>query len=155
MESEFHNSREISTLGLSMLVLGISLGPMFLGPMSEFYGRRPIYLVSWSLYVVWLIPTAVGQNIATILVSRFLAGFAGSAFLAVAGGSIGDLFARDQLQAPMAIFTVSPFVGPSMGPLIGGFINYNTNWRWTWYVWIIFSFALLMGLTLLGSRDIP
>ncbi|CAM1501923.1 Fc.00g039070.m01.CDS01 [Cosmosporella sp. VM-42] len=149
MEAEFGNSREVSILGLSLFVLGISLGPMLLSPLSEFYGRRPIYLVAWTLYVIWIIPQAVAKNIATMLVSRFLDGFAGSAFLAVSGGTVGDLFANQELQAPMLLFSLAPFVGPSIGPLIGGFINYNANWRWTYYVLLIWGFTILVCIVFL------
>lgn len=139
MEPEFHNSRIVSVLGLSTFVLGIAFGPMFLSPLSEFYGRRPIYLVAWTTYLIFLIPQTVAKNIATVIVFRFFDGFTGSAFLAVSGGTVGDLFARHELQAPMALFSVSPFVGPSLGPLLGGFINYNVDWRWTYYVLLIWS----------------
>ncbi|CVL12698.1 hypothetical protein FPRO06_08449 [Fusarium proliferatum] len=149
MEDEFGNSREVSILGLSFFVLGIGLGPMFLGPLSEFYGRRLIYIVSWTLYVIFIIPQAVAQNIETVIVSRFLDGFAGSAFLAVSGGTVGDLFTADELQAPMLMFSLAPFVGPSIGPLIGGFINYNTDWRWTHWTLLIWAFVLLLGIMFL------
>lgn len=74
---------------------------------------------------------------------RFIDGFAGSAFLSVAGGTVSDVFRRDQIQSPMTIISLSPFigklnrtpishgrhdginyfnsVGPSLGPLLGGF----------------------------------
>ncbi|KAM0125847.1 hypothetical protein ACHAO1_010424 [Botrytis cinerea] len=105
----------------------------------EFYGRRPIYLCSFSFFLLWLIPSAVAQNIQTMLVARFFAGLSGSAFLSVAGGTVGDLFNREQLQGPMLLYTASPFIGPSFGPLISGFINQFTSWRWTFYVLIIWS----------------
>ncbi|CAH0046726.1 unnamed protein product [Clonostachys solani] len=149
MEESFGNSRRVSVLGLSLFVLGIGCGPLFFSPLSEFFGRRPVYLVAWSLYVIWTIPQAVANNITTMLVARFLAAFSGSTFLAVAGGTVGDLFSKDQLQYPMAIFTVSPFIGPCIGPVIGGFINYNTHWRWTYYVMLMWSFALLMAIAFL------
>ncbi|GJN82095.1 hypothetical protein PLIIFM63780_005632 [Purpureocillium lilacinum] len=149
MEAEFGNSRIVSVLGLSTFVLGISFGPMFLSPLSEFYGRRPIYLVAWTTYLVWLVPQAVARNVAVVLVFRFFDGFSGSAFLAVSGGTVGDLFARHELQAPMALFSVSPFIGPSLGPLLGGFINYNVDWRWTYYVLLIWSFALWLAIVFL------
>lgn len=63
-----------------------------------------------------------------MLVARFLDGLAGSAFLSVAGGTIGDLFDRSQLQAPMMIYSASPFIGPPVGPIVAGFINYYTSW---------------------------
>ncbi|KZL83104.1 major facilitator superfamily transporter [Colletotrichum incanum] len=146
MDAEFGNSRIVATIGLSTFVLGISLGPMFLSPLSEFYGRRPIYIVSWTMYVIWIIPSAVAKNIATMIIARFLDGLSGSAFLAVSGGTVSDLFARHELQAPMLMYSLAPFIGPCIGPLIGGFINYNANWRWTYYVMIIWAFALLVAI---------
>ncbi|KAH7027960.1 major facilitator superfamily domain-containing protein [Microdochium trichocladiopsis] len=147
MEAEFGNSRIVSTLGLSLFVLGLALGPMLFGPLSEFYGRRPIYLVAWTMYLIWIIPQAVAPNIATMIVCRFLDGFAGSTFLAVSGGTVSDLFSREQLQWPMAIFSAAPFTGPCIGPLIGGFINQNTPvWRWTFWVLLIWAGVLEVAI---------
>ncbi|KAI1636614.1 major facilitator superfamily transporter [Biscogniauxia mediterranea] len=131
MNPEFGISALVGTVGLSTFVLGISLGPLLMSPLSEFYGRRPIYLVSWTMFLIWLVPSAVAHNAATMLVVRFIDGFAGSSFLSVAGGTVSDVFKRHQIQAPMVIISLSPFIGPSLGPLLGGFINYNANWRWT------------------------
>ncbi|GAP92182.2 putative drug proton antiporter yhk8 [Rosellinia necatrix] len=152
MNAEFHQSDLIATLGLSTFVLGIALGPLFLGPLSEFYGRRPIYLASWTMFVIWLVPSAVARNTATMVTVRFIDGFAGSAFLSVAGGTVSDVFTRDQIQSPMTIISISPFIGPSLGPLLGGFINYYTNWRWTYYVLIIWAFALLVTMILFAPE---
>ncbi|KAA8565599.1 hypothetical protein EYC84_009451 [Monilinia fructicola] len=145
LEKEFNCSREVATLGLSMFILGLGLGPMLLGPLSEFYGRRPIYLCSFTFFLIWLIPSAVAPNIQTLIITRFFDGLSGSAFLSVAGGTVGDMFNREQLQSPMLIYTASPFIGPSFGPLISGFINQYTDWRWTFYVLIIWS-ACNLGL---------
>lgn len=149
MEAEFHNAREISDLGLSTFVLGIAFGPMLLSPLSEFYGRRPVYLVSWTMYVIWLVPSAVARNVATMIVARFFDGLAGSAFLTVSGGTTGDLFAKHELQLPMAVFSIAPFIGPSIGPFLGGFINYFTHWRWTYYVLLIWAGVMWVAIVLL------
>lgn len=73
-------------------------------------------------------PSAVATNVETMLVARFFDGLAGSAFLSVAGGTVGDMFAKTELQAPMMLYTASPFIGPEAGPLLGGFINQFAHW---------------------------
>ncbi|KAK0641161.1 major facilitator superfamily domain-containing protein [Cercophora newfieldiana] len=145
MDAEFHNSRLIATLGLSTFVLGIALGP-FWSPLAEFYGRRPIYLASFLSFILFLIPSAVARNIQTMITVRFFQGLSGSAFLSVSGGTVGDMFIRDEMQLPMAIFTLAPFIGPSTGPLIGGLVNSFLSWRWTHYILLIESAVLIVSL---------
>ncbi|KIN05445.1 hypothetical protein OIDMADRAFT_39676 [Oidiodendron maius Zn] len=141
---EFECSQEIANLGLSLYVLGLGIGPLVFSPLSEFYGRRPIYITSTVFFLIWLIPCAVAQNIQTILVARFLNGLSGSAFLSVAGGTVVDLFIPQELLLPMTVFTGAPFVGPALGPLIGGFINSFTVWRWCFYVLLIWTGVILV-----------
>ncbi|CAH0055267.1 unnamed protein product [Clonostachys solani] len=141
MEAELGNDRILSVLGLSTFVLGLAFGPTLFGPLSEIYGRRPIYLTSWVAYLIFLIPPIVTESIFSIIACRFLNGFFGSAFLTVSGGTIRDIFSGEELQTPMALFSASQFMGPGLGPLLGGFINFHSDWRWTYYTVIIWSSA--------------
>lgn len=128
LEREFHSSREVNTLGLSLFVVGLACGPLFLAPLSEFYGRRWIYIISFIFVFIFIIPCAVAQNIQTIIITRFFDGVAGSTFLSVAGGTIGDMFDKAELSMPMMVYSGSPFLGPATGPIIAGFINQYTSW---------------------------
>jgi MFS family permease len=92
------------------------------------YGRKPIYIVSVSFFLIFIIPSAAAQNIQTMLVGRFFDGVAGSAFLSVAAGTVSDLFLPGDIQKPMMVYTLAPFLGPVLGPLVGGFINSFTTW---------------------------
>ena len=101
-------SRLVSTLGLSLFIAGLGTGPMFFAPLSEFYGRRPIYLVSLLLFLVWLVPCARADRIEVLLLSRYLDGVSGSAFTSVAGGTVGDMFEKETLASAMMFFTAAP-----------------------------------------------
>ncbi|KAL4815670.1 major facilitator superfamily domain-containing protein [Aspergillus spinulosporus] len=149
MTAEFNTPSLLATAGLSSFVLGIGLGPLPTGPLSEHYGRRPIYLGTWPMFIIWTIPSAVGTNIETFIVGRFFQGFAGGTFLSVAGGTVGDIFVKDEIQKPMAVVSLAPFIGPTLGPVLGGLINYHTQWRWTYYIVMIWSGVLLVLIVLL------
>lgn len=155
MNSEFDVASLIAILGLSTFVLGLGLGPLLTSPLSEWYGRRPIYIVAWSFFVIWNVVTAVSQNIQTVIVSRFFTGFAGGTFLSVSGGTVSDVFLRSQIQLPMTLVSSAPFIGPCLGPLLGGFISYNTKWRWNYYFIIIWSGILLVSIVTFVPETFP
>ncbi|GJE92265.1 MFS general substrate transporter [Phanerochaete sordida] len=149
ISEDFHVGHEVSILGISLYVLGLGLGPLLIGPLSEVHGRNAIYRVSYLIFFAFSWAVAFPPDIAVYLIFRFLTGFSSSAFLSVAGGSVSDLFENDKVATPMAVYTVSPFIGPAAGPLISGFINQNANWRWTYRTLVIWIFVELAFIVLL------
>lgn len=129
-------------------MLGIAFGPLLTAPLSECYGRRPIYLVSWSAFIIWTIPSAVAQNMETLIVTRFFDGLTGSSFLSVAGGMVGDIFHADEIQRPMVPVSLAPFIGPSIGPILGGLVNFYLDWRWTYYIALIWAVFVWVAIVL-------
>ncbi|GAA5997332.1 MFS transporter [Rhodotorula paludigena] len=146
VEAEFHVSQEVATLALSLFVLGMGLFPLLVGPLSEWYGRSPVYFIGFALYIIFNFLVAFSNNIGALLVGRFLAGAAGSAFLSVAGGTVADLFRPHEVGAPMGFYTAGPFLGPVAGPIISGFINEHLDWRYTWYILIAWAGAEYVAL---------
>ncbi|KAG8913121.1 hypothetical protein FRC00_003002, partial [Tulasnella sp. 408] len=110
MQEQWHVSSYVTILGISLFVEGLGIGPLLLGPLSEFYGRNFVYWSSFALFLVLNLPVALAPNIVVYLVFRFLTGFSGAAFLSVAGGSVSDLFANEEVLLPMAIYSVSPMI---------------------------------------------
>lgn len=152
----FGISHEVSTLGISFYIWGLGTGGMFLSPISEFHGRKVVYNVGLFLVFALQFVPAFSNNVGSILFSRFASGFFGAAFMAVASGTFSDLFRkvdrfpntkRDQtkeLNKALVMYSASPFLGPGLGPLISGFINQHTSFRWTFYVMIIWTGALFL-----------
>ncbi|CCM00059.1 uncharacterized protein FIBRA_02086 [Fibroporia radiculosa] len=146
--TDLHTVQEVTILSISLYVEGLALGPLLIGPLSEVYGRNNIYRVSYILFFAFTWPTTFPPDMATFLVFRFITGFCSSAFLSVAGGSVGDLFAGSAVASAMAVYTLGPFLGPVVGPLISGFICQNVDWRWTYRVLLIWQFATILMLYL-------
>ncbi|KAM6491145.1 MFS general substrate transporter [Amanita muscaria] len=146
LEQEFNVSHEISILSISLYVVGLGMGPLLAGPLSEVYGRNIIYQVSYILFFVFSWPVAFAKQISVFLIFRFVTGLCGAAFLSVAGGSVSDLFTKDKVASPMAFYTIFPFLGPVIGPLLSGFMNQHIYWRWTYYLIIIWSFVMTITL---------
>ncbi|KIP10638.1 hypothetical protein PHLGIDRAFT_22099 [Phlebiopsis gigantea 11061_1 CR5-6] len=137
----FHVGKEVTILGVSLFVLGLGMGPLVVGPLSEIYGRNWVYRISYGLFFAFSWAVAFPPHIGVYITFRFLTGFSSSAFLSVAGGTVSDIFDNHQIATPMAIYTGSPFIGPVLGPLLSGFINQHANWRWTFRVLIIWTFV--------------
>lgn len=81
----------------------------------------------------------VAKNIGTLLVCRTIDGIAFSAPMTLVGGTFADLWKNEERGVPMAFFSAAPFIGPAIGPLIGGFTFDSLNWRWLYWLQLIFS----------------
>ncbi|BFZ64106.1 hypothetical protein YB2330_005245 [Saitoella coloradoensis] len=148
IQDSLHISHIVAIIGLTLFIAGLGTGPLFLAPLSEFFGRRPIYLISYTLFCLLNIPLALSPTVWLFHPVRFIHGISGSAFLSVAGGTVSDMFAKKDLGGPMAVYTASPFLGPVVGPILGGFIVAGAGWRWVFWVSLIWSFVVLVAIAL-------
>lgn len=157
INERYHVSTEVSTLTVSLMVFGFSLGPLIWAPLSEQIGRRPVYMISLFLYTLFQVPCALSPNIGGVLVCRFLCGVFASSGLTLVGGSIADMFPQETRGLGISFFAFCPYSGPVFGPLISGWINvgtasYDIKWRYQLMFWVNMSFA---GLTWITSSLVP
>ncbi|KAG6853492.1 hypothetical protein C0991_004038 [Blastosporella zonata] len=124
--------------------------PLLFAPLSEVVGRKPIYSVSIFLYFLFTLPSALSKNAATLVIGRQLAGIAASAPMSNVGGTIADIWAMEDRGMPMAIFSGTLFLGPCLGPVLGGWIGQRAGWRWIY--WVLF---ILVGVAFLFTLVIP
>lgn len=141
-EERFGVSEEVVILTISLFVVGFGVGPLLFAPLSEEYGRQIIYNTTLGIAVIFILPCALAKNIGTLLVCRLIDGIAFSAPMTLIGGSLSDIWPTKDRGVAMAVFSAAPFLGPVMGPLIGGYIGDYANWRWIYWVMLIFSGAV-------------
>lgn len=139
----FGASQVLCISGLTFYLLGLAFGPAVAAPLSEIIGRRWIYVFSLPISMLFTMGIGLCQNIYSILILRFFCGLIASPALAVAGGSISDLYDPSEIGTAMATFCLAPFLGPVLGPMIGGFAAEHKGWRWTMWVSLIISGAVL------------
>jgi MFS family permease len=148
---KFHVSHTAALLPLSLFVLGLAIGPMLAAPISETRGRAIVYKVSMPLYMLFILGAGFSDSFAGLLVCRTLAAIAGAPCLAVGAGTVADLFEPKRMAAPGALVVMAPFLGPCLGPVIGGLAATYTEYRWT--QWSTIFLALAAYILVLPTQE--
>jgi multidrug resistance protein len=142
---EFHSDNdELASFVVSVYVIGFALGPMVLAPMSEVYGRLPVYYACNVLFTIFSVACAVSSNLGMLIGFRLLAGCAGSAPLSNGEGTISDLIIQEKRGASLSFYAMGPLLGPTLGPVAGGYLALAKGWRWNfWVIAIAVSIVLV------------
>lgn len=127
----------IGSFIVSIYIVGYAIGPLLIAPMSEVYGRLPIYHICNVLFCVWTLACALAPNVGSLMAFRLLAGCAGACPVAIGGGSIADTFSQAERGTAMALFAMGPLLGPVIGPVAGGYLAQDVGWRWVFWVLLI------------------
>lgn len=144
---EFHVAPVVAILGISLYVMGFASGPVIWSPISELYGRKLPILTSLFLFICFIFACATAENLQTLLLCRFFAGFTGSAPLTVVGAAFADMFGNTTRGIALTMFSGTVFCGPLLAPIVSGFIAESyLGWRWTQYITGIFSSAIFVFL---------
>jgi len=105
----------LASFVVSVWLLGYFLGPLFLGPLSELYGRLPVYWAGNILFTVFNVATALSPSLPALIVFRFLAGTFGGSPITLGAGTFGDLIRPHSRGKIIAIWSLGPILGPILG----------------------------------------
>lgn len=128
------NNEQLASFVVSIYILGYAFGPLAVAPLSELYGRLPIYHVCNILFVVFTIACALSTNLSMLIGFRFLEGLFGSCPLTIGGGTIADMIVQEKRGGVIAIWALGPLMGPVVGPVTGGYLSQAKGWRWVFWV---------------------
>lgn len=107
----------MSLLGLSLFLWGLGLGAIIAAPVSEYYGRKIVYLTTVPIFGLFILASGLAQNFTTLAVCRFFSGFFGSAVVSVGGGTNADIWQPALAGFVYPFYFVSPFLGPALGEI--------------------------------------
>ncbi|EXJ80118.1 hypothetical protein A1O1_08260 [Capronia coronata CBS 617.96] len=139
---DLHTTNSVTNLSLAFYLLAMAFTPLWWSSFSETLGRRTIYLVSFSLFTLFSVLSAVSVNMAMLILFRVLSGGAAASVQAVGAGTVSDLWKPHERGRAMGVFYLGPLCGPGIAPIIGGALTGALGWRSTMWFLVIFGGVL-------------
>lgn len=142
MADEFGTSASAVQLTLTTFLIGLALGQLVFGPLSDRFGRRPLLLVGTLVCAVFSAASALAPTVELLAASRFLQGFAGAAGIVLGRAVISDRAHGPAAAKLFGLLVVVNAVAPVVAPLVGGTVVTNVGWRAVF--WVLAGLSLLM-----------
>ncbi|OCL06356.1 MFS general substrate transporter [Glonium stellatum] len=132
MMQDFHsNNKDLESLTISIYTLGYCIGPLIIAPISEVYGRIWLLRAAYVIFPLALAVCASSRSLALFIVFRAIMGFAGIIFVLLGPAVVPDIMAKERRGFALSVMSTGASLGPTLGPIMGGFIVERTSWRWT------------------------
>jgi MFS family permease len=110
---------------LTFYLIGLAIGSMFMAPLSEVYGRKPVCVGCLAVFTVLIIPCALAKSVTALIVVRFFGAFFGSVMISTAPGMVADLVDDDHRALAISIWSIGPLNGPGLCTFAGVLFRYH------------------------------
>ena len=132
-------------LTLTLYLVGIAVGQLLYGPLSDHYGRRPLMLAGVGLYAVSAVAASLAQSIDLLIIARIAQAFGGCAGMVITRAVIRDVFDRDRAASVLGYVTMAMTIAPAMAPVLGGYLDLWFGWRAGLWVLAAYGTVLFAG----------
>lgn len=144
MQRDLGTNQVSIQLTLSAFMVGMALGQLFWGPLSDNRGRRGPLRIAMALYIVTGVCAALAPNVWVLIALRFLQGFSGSAGLVIARAIARDLAGGIQLAKLLSLMGVVMGIAPIAAPIVGGLLINVIGWRGV--LWCVAGIGSVMAI---------
>ncbi|KAI1789395.1 vacuolar DHA amino acid exporter [Ganoderma leucocontextum] len=151
IQEQLHASNGAIAWSLSLFILLQGAVPLIWSVLSEFWGRKKVYLLSTALAVVGCIVAALSKSINVLIGMRCIQALGSSAVMALGAATLADIYEPHERGTMMGIYYSAPLLGPSLGPILGGVLTQAFNWRATF--WFITAFIGVCFLLFIPFKD--
>ena len=154
VQNDLGITASLAQLTLTMTIIGMALGQIFTGPLSDRYGRRGPLFIGLILFTVATAGCALSENIGWFLVFRFLAGFAGASGIVIARAIARDVCEGPELTRFFALLMMVNGLAPIIAPVLGGQVLLFTSWRGVFVVLAVVGIVQALA-TLVYKETLP
>ncbi|KAI0775515.1 vacuolar DHA amino acid exporter [Trametes elegans] len=151
IEEQLHASSGKISLSLSLFIAIQGSVPLIWSALSEFWGRKRVYLVSTALCMLGCIVAALSKTIDVLIGMRCIQGVGSSAVISLGAATLADIYEPSQRGTMMGIYYSAPLLGPSLGPILGGVLTQGFSWRATF--WFLAIFVGVCFLSFIPFKD--
>jgi MFS transporter, DHA1 family, multidrug resistance protein len=145
LQTTFAADQARTLLTLSAFLIGFGVGQLFLGPLSDRFGRKRPLLAGLALYLVASVGCALAPSITAVIVWRFFQALGGCAVPVMVQAMVRDLYDRDQGARVLSLNMLVMGLAPIAAPLIGGQILLWLDWRAIFWVLVGYGVLVLVG----------
>lgn len=134
MVNDFHTTESLVQLTLTMGMIGLAVGQIFFGPISQKWGRKPVLLVSMLCFILGAVSCVFTTNIYIFLAFRLLQGIGGAGGVVLSRSIATDCYTGRRLATTMAIIGGINGIAPAFAPVVGGLLASQIGWQgifWT------------------------
>jgi MFS transporter, DHA1 family, multidrug resistance protein len=140
LEVEFGATTARVQQTVSAYLLGMALGQLAMGPLTDRFGRKPPLLVGMSLFVVASVGCALAPGIGSFVMLRFVQALGGSSIMVVVRAVIRDRFDALQSARVLSLMMLVMGAAPILAPALGGWLLVAASWHWIF--WLLAAYAL-------------
>ena len=133
---------------ITSFVLGMGVGTLFTGPLSDAYGRKPVMIGGAAVYVIACGVAWQAQSLEIMLAARLLQGLGAAGPRVVAMALIRDLYAGSDMARILSFVMVVFAIVPALAPTMGHYIVIAFEWRAIFLTFMLFSFMTTVWLLL-------
>ena len=151
LSAEFSASTSATQLTLTMTLLGMAVGQIFLGPLSDMYGRRRPLFFGMIAFALVSAGCFYASSIEPFLALRFLQGFAGASGIVIARAIARDVAEGVELTRFLSVLMLVNGLAPILAPVAGGQILVLGSWRIIFAV--LAAIGVLLALWTLKTRE--
>lgn len=148
----FRTDAAMVQLSLTATLLGLALGQIVIGPVSDMWGRKMPLLVSLAVFVATSFLCATATSIGAFIAFRFIQGLSGAGGVVLSRTMACDLYSGAELTKFFSLLMLVNGVAPIFGPVIGGQILKLTDWRGIFFFLGVCS-ILIIGAVLCGLKE--
>lgn len=128
---------------ITMIFLGLGVGPLLFGPISDSLGRKPIVYAGFVVFIIASFICVNATSLEVMIAGRILQGIGLSASRTISIAMVRDTFSGDYMARIMSFITVVFILVPIVAPAIGQFILNHYTWKGIFYIQLIFSLLIL------------